>query len=148
MKRLVIVGIVVSLIGIGSYALFAQQAQPQPGRPGMMQGGMMQGGMMQGGMQGDMPMCPMCSMAAGGMMQKSMVAVDGGIIMAVGNKLIKYDDQLNKVEEVELEMDMAQMHQKMQQMMQSCPMMQKMQGGQTGQSGAQTDHQQHHPGQP
>ena len=137
MKRLFIVGIVVSLIGVGSYALFAQQAQPQPGRRGMMQGGM----------QGDMPMCPMCSMAAGGMMQKTMVPVDGGLVVAVGNKLIKYDDQLNKVEEVELEMDMAEMHQEMQKMMQSCPMVQQMQDSQTSPSEGQTKHQQHHPGQ-
>jgi len=40
------------------------------------------------------------------MMQKEMVATkDGGIILLVGNKLIKYDQDLNLIKEVEIKMD-------------------------------------------
>ena len=68
---------------------------------------------------------------------KTMAATDdGGVIVAFGDKLIKYDSDLNKVKEVPLELDMNQMHQKMMQMMQNCPMMQQMK--QQGQDGQQT----------
>ncbi|MFC1623963.1 hypothetical protein ACFL28_01400 [Candidatus Omnitrophota bacterium] len=40
------------------------------------------------------------------MMEKEMVASgDGGVIVLVGNKLLKYDKDLNLVKEVEIKMD-------------------------------------------
>ena len=88
---------------------------------GMMKGDMDKGGMMGGKMMGMMGM--------GSMMQKQIVATgDGGIIVAVGNKLIKYDKDLNVVKEVELKMDMEGMHKQM------------MDKGMTG-----DEHSSHHP---
>ncbi len=112
MKRwIALLGLVLVAV-IGSYSVFAQ-----PGGGGMGRG-MMQG---QSGM-----MCPMCGAMGGAMMQKSMVETEGGIIVAMGNKLIKYDSDLNKVKEVTVDLDISGMQQAMQQMMQNCPMHQQM----------------------
>jgi hypothetical protein len=124
MKRGIAIGAVVLLAVIGSYSLLAQPQPSQPGQPpmgGPMGRGMMQGQAGQGGM-----MCPMCAAMGGAMMQKTLAEVDDGIIVAVGNRLIKYDDDLNKVKEVTIDVDVAAMQQTMQQMMQNCPMHQQM----------------------
>jgi hypothetical protein len=63
-----------------------------------------------------------------------MVQVENGVIVAVGNKLIKYDNDLNKVKEVAVEIDMGGMQQTVQQMMQACPMCQQMMRGQQQQA--------------
>jgi hypothetical protein len=93
--------------------------------PGMTgQGGMMMGkdGMMGGGMMG----CPMC----GGMMGRtSMLAIGNNLYVLAGNKILKYDANLNLVKEAEIKWDMEgmmKMHQKMMEehgMMQNRPMM-------------------------
>lgn len=67
---------------------------------------------------------PMMSMNMGGMMPKSMVSSnDGGVIILSGNKLMKYDKDLNLVKEVEIKgggmemkFDPSQMKDMMQQM--------------------------------
>ncbi len=52
-----------------------------------------------------------------GMMSKAMVASgDGGVIVQSGNKLLKYDKDLNLVKEAEIPMDMGAMKKEM------CPM--------------------------
>ena len=86
---------------------------------GGMAGGMMGEEMMSGGMDKGM------MMSMHGMMGKtSMVATsDGGVIVLKGNKLTKYDKNLNLVKEAALkadEMDMGKMK--------MCPMCQKMMG--------------------
>lgn len=79
-------------------------------------------GMMGGKMMG-MPM--MMKM----MMEKTVVATtDGGIVVVAGNKITKYDKDLNVVKEVETKMDMAAMEKDMKEMMAQCPMMKKMEG--------------------
>jgi hypothetical protein len=176
MNRSAIFIALVALVGIGSYAVFAQyqqlpqqyqqaqqQAQPQPpmggpglgggmmGGPGMMAGGMgrgmMQGGMGRGMMQGGMgrgmmggmgrgmmmgpgpgpmagPGCPGCGAICGALAQESVTPTsDGGVVVAVAGKLIKYDGALRKVAETELDVDWTQLHRKLQQIMQNCPMM-------------------------
>jgi hypothetical protein len=88
---------------------FAQEADE-------MKGSMMGKGMMMG-------MCPMHSMMMKMMMGKSLVATeDGGIVVMSGNKLMKYDKDLNLKKEVELKMDMAGMQKMMERMMEKCPM--------------------------
>lgn len=74
----------------------------------------------QRGMKG---MCSHCGM----MMGKSVTATsDGGVIVSVGNKLMKYDKNLKLVKEAEIKVNMAEMQKKM---MEQCPkckeMMQK-----------------------
>jgi len=50
--------------------------------------------------------CPMCRM----MMHKCVVATsDGGIVVMIGNKLTKYDKNLNLVKEAEIKIDMEAM---------------------------------------
>ena len=70
-------------------------------------------------------MMGMCSMQ--GMMQKTMVATeDGGVVVMMGDKLVKYDKDLNKVKEVAIPMDVEQMQGGMQKMQQGCPRHQEM----------------------
>lgn len=58
-----------------------------------------------------------------GMMGRLMVATaDGGIVILVGNKLQKYDKDLNLIKETEIKVDMTAMHKMMKQMMEKCPM--------------------------
>ncbi len=90
------------------------------------------------------------------MMQKSVVATsDGGIIVVTGNKITKYDKDLNVVKEVELKMDMEGMHKQMMDMMQNCPMMGKgmmgdmkedsSKGDAAGKPTSADEHASHHP---
>ncbi len=114
---------------------------------GMMGGGMMKGEMMdKGGMMGG-KMMGMMGMSA--MMQRQVVATsDGGIIVVAGNKLTKYDKDLNVVKEVELKMDMEGMQKMMENMKNMCPMMGKgmMGGGDAAGEAISADaHASHHP---
>jgi len=136
MKRwMVVIGVATAAV-IGSYSVFAQQGQPQSNQPPM--GGRMDRGMMmqgQGGPGGMMmqgqggpggTMCPMCGSVGGALMWKTVVPVENGVIVAIGDKLIKYDLDLNKVREVAVDIDINSMQQKMRAMMQNCPMHQQM----------------------
>ena len=89
------------------------------------------------------------------MMEKTIMPTsDGGIIVVFGNKLTKYDKDLNVVKEVELNMDMGGMQKMMDGMKGMCPMMGGgMMGGMNKKmddsSGAQSpssevDHASHH----
>lgn len=70
------------------------------------------------GMMGAMGTCQM--MKAGG--EPQMVAVGDGVIILIGNKLVKYDKNLNVVKEVEIKIDMDSMK-KMMMESGGCPMM-------------------------
>ena len=119
MRRLIAPIVLVLVIGLGSYAIFAQQS-PGQGPRGMGRG--MMGGGMGGGMMGGMG-CPACA----AMMQPSVAATsDGGVVVAVAGKLIKYDAAFKRVNEANIDIDWTAVHQRMQQMMQNCPMMQQM----------------------
>jgi mono/diheme cytochrome c family protein len=141
--------------------------QPGMGRgmmgSGMMQGGMgqgmmgggMQGGMMgrgmgrgmmqgQGGMMGRGMMaqggmgCPACVAMAAGLMHESVTPTsDGGVVVSVAGKLIKYDANLNKMNEVDLKIDWARVHRVAQQIMQNCPVQRRMMQQPQGQSQGQ-----------
>ncbi|MBP9855472.1 MAG: hypothetical protein KBD53_11450 [Candidatus Omnitrophica bacterium] len=107
--------------------------------------GMMGKGMMNSKMMG---MCPMMQ----SMMQKQVVATsDGGIIVVAGNKLTKYDKDLNVIKEVELKMDTEGMQKMMDNMKSMCPMMGKgmmgdMKEDSKGNESTSTDeHSSHHP---
>jgi hypothetical protein len=72
--------------------------------------------------------CPMCHMNKMAMGEKKLVATqDGGAVLMMGNKLIKYDAQLNIVKEVEIKIDMEAMKKSMEEMRANCPMCGKMQ---------------------
>ena len=71
-----------------------------------------------------MEKCPMHGMMRKGMMEKSVIAAaDGGVIVLVGNKLMKYDKNLNLIKEAEIKIDLAAMQRNMTEMMKDCPMM-------------------------
>ena len=116
-------GIVVVLLFVA--AVFVASATEDMKKGGeMMKGeGMMKEGMMGKGMQGGgMGMCPMHGMM-GGMMQKTVVPTsDGGVIIMLGNKLMKYDKDLNLVKEVEVKIDYEAMQKNMMKMCENCPM--------------------------
>lgn len=122
MKKLIVPLGLVLVIGLGSYAIFAQQEQtPDQPQPGTTSGmgcsgcGMMQG--KSGGMMGGMN-CGGC-----GMMQGALAATaDGGVVVAAGGKLVKYDAALKKVAEVTLETEEVAAPGTMQ----GCPMMNMM----------------------
>ena len=122
--RVVMVGL---LVGI-SCVVFAEEQ-----KAGMMDKGMMPPGMMMGeenaqgpgemAAQGKMAdMMPMCMMMKSMMMQPSLVATtDGGVIVLVGNKLQKYDKNLELKKEVEIKPERGPMSPMMMQKMGGCP---------------------------
>jgi hypothetical protein len=70
--------------------------------------------------------CPMCHMGKMMMSGKELLATqDGGVVLMIGNKLIKYDAQLNLVKETEVKIDMEAMKNKMEEMKKNCPMCSK-----------------------
>ena len=74
----------------------------------------------QQGMMGKDKMMKMNNMR--GMMGRSLVATsDGGVIVMVGNKLLKYDKNLDLKKEVEIKMDVEGMRKMMKQMKGKCP---------------------------
>ncbi len=131
MKRFMIVAVPVALLAmVGSYGVLAQQgsqtSQPPSGTMG--QTGMMGRGTGMTSQGGQMQGCAMCGMMTGAMMMKTMTATpDGGVIVAVGNRLIKYDNQLNVVKDTEMKIDTNQMFSSVQKMMENCPMCKAMQ---------------------
>ncbi len=55
-------------------------------------------------------------------MSKEMVGTeDGGVIVLIGNKLLKYDKNLDLKKEVEIQIDMKAMKKMMMQMREECP---------------------------
>jgi hypothetical protein len=100
---------------------------PAGGGPGsMMQGGMGGGMMMQ---QGAGPMggagCPGCSAVYDALMHECVTATsDGGVVVAVAGKLIRYDSALKKVAESDLDVDWTAVHRRILQIMQDCQMAQ------------------------
>lgn len=78
------------------------------------------------------------------MMEKSVVATaDGGIVVVTGNKIAKYDKDLNLTKEAEIKVDAEAMKKDMEGMMKMCPMM-KGETKDMGEDSDSTDHSAHH----
>lgn len=142
MKKIFIVLLLAcSVAGAGTWSHAEEAKQPDPKAmtgKGMMKGKM---GMMKGGMMG--------------MMHKSMVAsADGGVIILSGQKLLKYDKDLNLVKEAAVPTDMEGMQKMMAEMKEKCPMCAKMMSGgaaagdasdsETSEAASSADHAIHH----
>ena len=113
MKKIILVGVLLALFIAVPAFLFSQPAGQGKG-PAMGHGG---------GMMKDCPKCGMMKM----MMDKTMVASgDGGVIIMIGNKLLKYDKDLELKKEVEIKIDMEAMQKEMMKNMPPCPMMKGM----------------------
>jgi hypothetical protein len=73
-----------------------------------------------------MMMCPMCMAIAKTMTRVKVAATpDGGAIVSANGRLTKYDAQLNVVRQIDLPLDIEQMHRRMMEMMDS-PLHEKM----------------------
>jgi hypothetical protein len=95
MKKIIILIVVAAIIAACSYAVFAQSRTD---------GNEMQKRMMDRSQMDKRGMMP--GMHPGMMGNCSMVATpEGGVIVMMGNKLIKYDKDLNMVKEVEIKID-------------------------------------------
>jgi len=104
MKKSLVVLFVVIVLGLASSYVFSAKEQGD--------------GMMEKGKAG---MCPMHTSMCGSMMKSQIVATeDGGVVVLVCNKLMKYDKDLNLVKETEFKIDMEE---KMKKMMEKCQMM-------------------------
>jgi hypothetical protein len=66
--------------------------------------------------------CPMHQMMGGPMTSKSMIATtDGGVVIMIGDKLMKFDRDLNLVQETKVEMNIEGTPEKPDQPMKECP---------------------------
>lgn len=112
MKKLTYLIVAVAVVSLSAGSVFAgkmKDGMMEEGKDGtgmekgmMMGKGMMEDGMMDGGMM------KMMHKMHGMMRSSTMVASnDGGVIVLSGNKLYKYDKNLNLVKEAEIKMDMA-----------------------------------------
>jgi hypothetical protein len=97
MKKTMILTVIVLVAAVGTYVVMAQQNDG---------GGMMRGGM-RGGMQGRGMMMGGDGMGMGMMMSNSALVAtqDGGVIVLIGNELLKYDKDLNMVKKTEVQFD-------------------------------------------
>ncbi|MFA5119276.1 MAG: hypothetical protein WC695_10625 [Candidatus Omnitrophota bacterium] len=75
-------------------------------------------------------MCPMHEMMMKSFAGKVMTATnDGGVVVLIGNRLMKFDKTLGLIKEVEIKQDMEGMQKMMMQMCENCPMCRKMKDG-------------------
>jgi hypothetical protein len=125
MKRALFIVVLAVTVMIASFVLAQDQKAPMTGKEA--QAGMMS----RQGMMGQGEMWGMRDMMMGSMMDHSMVASgDGGVIVMIGDKLMKYDKDLNLVKEVQIAIDLNHMNEMMTKMMEMWPMHQgAMQGG-------------------
>ena len=104
-RKMVWVLMLTLFVSVPAGSFLHAEEEKQMGMMGGMRGKKMMGGKMMG---------------MGMMMGKSVVATsDGGIVVVAGNKITKYDQDLNVVKEVDIKMDMKGM-------MENCPMMKGM----------------------
>ena len=70
--------------------------------------------------------CPMKTMMKSMLKTEVVATQDGGVVVRMGTKMVKYDKDLNEVKEVELKMDMEQIKNMLHEKMKDCPIRQKM----------------------
>jgi hypothetical protein len=116
--------VVLALAGLTYWVMAADMPEMKSGMMGGMMGGEMKDHMMMGGM------CPGHMVVARLMSNSEMVAtLDGGVIVMMGTKLMKYDKNLAVVEQTEMKVDVDAMAKRMADMCDKCPMCKKMMEG-------------------
>ncbi|MGA2916476.1 MAG: hypothetical protein ABSE89_10665 [Sedimentisphaerales bacterium] len=66
--------------------------------------------------------CQIHLMTAQSLIQRQIVTpADGGVIILVGNKLLKYDKDLNLLREAEFEVDLEKTYKEIYKMIETCP---------------------------
>jgi hypothetical protein len=115
MRRIALTALTVAMTGLALTAAAQGMGGMGHGMGGMMESG--DGRMMKG--------CPGAGMMWAMMMPQKVIATeDGGVIVAMGNRLIKFDKNLKLRNEVELEVDSARVQAMMRRMNRFCPAMQ------------------------
>jgi hypothetical protein len=100
MKRFTVVAWVISLVAVGSYVVFARPGAPVG--PAAARTG------------------SVSEVVTAAMAQRQLFATeDLGIIVLAGDKLMRFDSQLRKIGETEIQVDMAQMQRRIEQTLQS-----------------------------
>lgn len=117
-KIIILLAIVTVVLSMGSFAFAASKEEPKfggehsamPMSPDMERGGAM-------GMGSRVPM--MSSMVMMQMLREKSITPtsDGGVLIIVGNQMIKYDKDLNVVKEAELKIDTAKLRESAMEMM-------------------------------
>lgn len=103
MKQLTVTALVLLSVVVGSYVVWAQPSQPE--------------------WMCTMEKCPVCRMTAEMMAQKSLfVTEDMGVVVLVGDRLMRFDAGLHKISETEIGIDLDQMERRLLQRLQHCPM--------------------------
>ena len=116
--------LIVAVVFISAAGTSRALAEEMKGMPGQEDPEMHSGKMAEPGERGLMGKHPMGPMMMKAMMEKSIVATtDGGVVVLAGNKLIKFDKDLNVLKEVEIKVDMEAMQKSMKEMMKNCPLM-------------------------
>jgi len=117
---MVLAGLVAAVFCSSVFAQDKESAMDKDAmKPGIMGQGMMGQGMMGQGMIDKGKMMEMGKK----MMSKSVVATsDGGVVVLIGNKLQKYDKNLELKKEVEIKVDMGSMRKMKNKMMGGCKM--------------------------
>jgi hypothetical protein len=102
-KRFTVIALAVSLVVVGSYVVFGQ---PSP-REGTC----------------TLENCPVCRMTAEMMTRQALfVTEDMGVVVLVGDRLMRFDAGLNKIGEAEIGIDLDQIERCILQRLQNCPM--------------------------
>jgi hypothetical protein len=122
-KSLLIITSIVLLVSALTLSLAKESGQTKDSTQGKMAEGGTMGKQHVMSKEQMMGSCPMCRSMMSSMMGKSLIATaDGGVVVMVCNKLMKFDKDLNLVKETEMQIDMEGMQKKMMQMMEKCPM--------------------------
>jgi hypothetical protein len=131
MKKSIIVAIITAFILTSGDICFAQASDDQTGKMGKM---MSAQGMMGHQKKSDQGMMGRDQMGKG-MMSKSMVATqDGGVVVMIGNRLYKFDQNLNLKKETEITVDYEGMKGMMMKMQKMCMEMDQELSGASGMS--------------
>lgn len=84
-------------------------------------------GMRDIGMKGMISTCPEHAMMMSMMMKRTMLMTnDGGVIIMMGNKLIKFDKDLNMVKKAQIDLDIPGLEKMMKDIKEKCPMCTKL----------------------
>ena len=128
MKKLALIAVVVILaVSFSGIALAGGDKDCEMGRQCKSMFGNMFGPKDKG-MEMGRCMCPMHKMMVRRVMDREIIATyDGGIAVVLGNKITKYDKDMNLIKEVEIKIDMDVMKKSMEEMKRNCPMCSKMQ---------------------
>jgi hypothetical protein len=102
MRQVTVTALVVSLVVVGSYVVRAQPSPPE----GIC----------------TIDKCPVCRMTAKMMTHTALfVTEDMGVVVLVGDRLMRFDAALNKIGEAEIGIDLDQMERRLLHRLQNCP---------------------------